>query len=231
MIRIEALRFRWPSGRSDVLDIPGLSIGSGERILLTGGSGSGKSTLLAALAGTVRADSGTVSVSGTDLSGLADSERDKFRADHIGVIFQMFNLVPYLDMIENVLLPCRFSAARRSRAQEQGTAKDEAVRLLATMGLNDTELLNKSVGELSVGQQQRVAAARALIGRPELILADEPTSALDPKSRRDFLDLLLESTKTAGSTLICASHDLGLGEHFDRTIDMSAINRAGDKAA
>ena len=177
------------------------------------------------LGGVTTARTGSVTVKGTDLSTLGGSRRDAFRADHIGFVFQLFNLVPYLGLIENVTLPCRFSRKRRERAARGGSVESEAERLLTHMRLDVDALTSRPVAELSVGQQQRVAAARALIGAPELIVADEPTSSIDTDARDAFLDLLFAEVETTGSTLLFVSHDQGLAERFETTVHLSDINR------
>jgi putative ABC transport system ATP-binding protein len=138
----------------------------------------------------------------------------------------MFNLIPYLSVVENVCLPCGFSASRRSRATRAGlTMEQEAVRLLEHLDMADGKLLRRRVTDLSVGQQQRVAAARALIGAPELVIADEPTSSLDAERRSAFLDLLFRECAGAGTTLVFVSHDAALEPLFDRAITMTGISR------
>lgn len=226
-IAIEGLRFRWRPDRPWVLDIPSLRLAAGERWLLAGPSGSGKSTLLAVIAGIQQASAGRVVVLGHELATLSGAARDRLRADRLGVIFQMFNLLPYLSVLENVLLPCQFSAARRRRAQAMaGSAPAAARRLLAQLGLDAPGLERRPAAELSVGQQQRVAAARALIGQPELIIADEPTSALDADRRLDFVTLLQRECASAGAALLFVSHDRTLAAYFDRVVELSALNRA-----
>lgn len=169
---------------------------------------------------------GSVRVLDTDLNTLRASQRDRFRCDHVGFVFQLFNLVPYLPVLENVMLPCRFSARRRSRAVAAGgSVRAEALRLLTYLDI-DASLLGRSVTELSVGQQQRVAVARALLGRPEIIVADEPTSALDADRQQAFLQLLLQECTAAGATLLFVSHDRRLAAEFTREIDLEAINLA-----
>jgi putative ABC transport system ATP-binding protein len=224
-IALQNVRYRWGGGRPLTLDIESLEIGSGERVFLHGASGSGKSTLLNLLAGVLLPEHGTVRCLGRDLGRLGHRERDRFRADHVGMIFQQFNLVPYLSVLENVLLPCHFSERRRSRAGAGGSPHGEARHLLEHLGLAG-ELLERAVTRLSVGQQQRAAVARALIGRPELIIADEPTSALDADRRDRFLALLLEKCAAQDSTLLYVSHDLSLTKHFTRRLSMSELNRA-----
>ena len=228
MVKIEGIRFRWRPDQPLVLDIPALTAAKGERIFVRGPSGSGKTTLLNLLGGVVVPESGTVAIRGDDLARMGGAERDSFRADHVGFIFQMFNLIPYLSLIDNVVLPCRFSAARRQRiAQRGGAIEDEARRILAHLELDADALAARPVAELSMGQQQRVAAARALIGAPELVIADEPTSALDADTRRAFLDLLFREVADAGATLIFVSHDGALESAFDRSLALADLNRAG----
>lgn len=200
-------------------------------MFLAGPSGSGKSTLLALIAGIHRTTEGQIAVLGADLTSLSSSARDRLRADQLGVIFQMFNLLPYLSVLENVTLPCRFSAARRARAiAATGSVAAEARRLLAHLGMDEPGLAGRPAAELSVGQQQRVAAARALIGGPDLIIADEPTSALDTDRRLDFIDLLCRECASLGAALLFVSHDRTLAGHFDRVAELPALNRApGDR--
>jgi putative ABC transport system ATP-binding protein len=223
---IENLSFRWQAGGPEVLAIEKLVVGAGERVFIEGPSGSGKTTLLNLFAGVVTATQGTVSILDTDLGSLGGAERDAFRADHVGFVFQMFNLIPYLSLTENVILPLRFSARRRDKLSAGGgDARSEARRLLGQLGLDIDDLARRPVTRLSVGQQQRVAVARALIGRPELIICDEPTSALDADARKSFLDLLAKEVEAAGATLVYVSHDRSLEDFFDRTVKLTEINR------
>lgn len=223
-IQIEGLRFAW-KGDDPVLDVPSFALARGERLFLRGASGSGKSTLLGVIAGVLQADAGRVSVLGEDLSQLSSAARDRMRADHLGVIFQMFNLVPYLSVVGNVTLPLKFSVRRRKAVS--GAPDDEARRLLGRLGLTDPGLLARRVSDLSVGQQQRVAAARAVIGGPEIVIADEPTSALDSEVRDRFITLLSEETARTGAALLFVSHDASLANLFDRAVDLADINRQG----
>lgn len=223
--RFADLHFAWP-GQPDCLVIGNAAVNLKKQVFLHGPSGCGKSTLLALLGGILLPKSGTLEVLGTNPALLSGRERDRFRVDRIGFIFQQFNLIPYLDVLGNVLLPCRFSARRAERAVERdGSAEASARSILATMGLAG-DVLRRPAGRLSVGQQQRVAAARALIGQPELIIADEPTSALDADRQQDFLDLLQAECRAAGSTLIFVSHDQRLAARFDERISLPEINRA-----
>lgn len=222
---VNSLKFSWGKETSSTLDIPSFKVKQGEKLFLEGPSGCGKSTFLCLLAGVNKAASGTVSILGNQLENMNGAKRDSFRADHIGLIFQMFNLLSYLSVIENVTLPCMFSKHRKKRALENsGNLKTEAIRILTRLELSDPAIVKRPVIELSVGQQQRVAAARALMGRPELILCDEPTSSLDAVNRESFLNLLFEECEKSGSSLIFASHDTLLAPLFDRAITFDEIN-------
>jgi putative ABC transport system ATP-binding protein len=198
-----------------------MTIQAGERVFIAGPSGSGKTTLLSLLAGVITPQQGSVTVLNQRINGLGSAARDRFRADHIGFVFHLFNLLPYLSVVENVTLPCLFSRRRVQRIRAQGrTPKAEAQRLLRQLNLTDPKVLNRPVTELSVGQQQRVAAARALIGGPEILIADEPTSSLDAANRCSFLDLLFRECQTTGATLLFVSHDTSLASRFDRTVHL-----------
>ena len=221
-IDIRNLRFRYGEGPW-VLDIPELTLERGTRAFLFGPSGSGKTTLLGVLAGVLEANEGEVTVLDEDLASLSGPQRDAFRAEHIGYVFQMFNLIPYLSVIDNITLPVRMHAGRRSRLDGAGV-KESAALLAGHLHIGD--LLSKPVTELSVGQQQRVAACRALIGAPELIVADEPTSSLDFDRREDFLELLFQECERAGATLVFVSHDRALEGMFSRTISLPDVNKA-----
>ena len=204
-----------------------LEIASSERVFLRGPSGSGKSTLLNLLAGVAVPQQGSVSVLGSDLASLSGAARDRFRADHIGFVFQLFNLIPYLTVIENVTLPCLFSKRCRARVVEAaGTIEREALRLLAHLDMAEPALLTRTATDLSVGQQQRVAVARALIGAPELVIADEATSALDADRRAAFLELLFRECTAAVSAIVFVSHDASAAHGFDRCIELADINEA-----
>lgn len=219
-IELRQVRFGWGAG-APLLDIEYFAIARGERVFLRGPSGSGKSTLLGLIGGVLVPVQGRVCVLGADIAGLGAAHRDRYRGEHLGFIFQMFNLIPYLDVLQNVLLPTAFSRARRAKVGADQAA--EASRLLRALGLAD-DLLTRNVTQLSIGQQQRVAAARALFGRPEILIADEPTSALDADTRSGFLELLLGECRALGSTLLFVSHDTSLEGLFDRSLAMAAIN-------
>jgi len=224
VLSLEHLKFGYAPSQT-IIDIDQFDIGSGESVFLRGPSGSGKSTLLGLIGGVLSPQAGRLSICGKNLTEISSAERDKVRADHLGIIFQQFNLLPYLGVIQNCILPCRFSARRRERAiNADGSVKASAGKLIRGLGLSD-DLLERPVGELSVGQQQRVAVARALIGGPDLIIADEPTSALDHDNRDRFIELLNQSREEFGSSLLFVSHDQTLATHFDRSVSLSELNR------
>ena len=225
IIELKNVCFRWKKSGRMLLDIPEFRLNQHEHVFLQGPSGSGKSTLLGLIGGILVSDSGELKLLGQDIKNLSRSGRDSFRVDHVGFIFQLFNLLPYLSIEENVMLPLSFS---KLRAKKAGKSKidqvNNAERLLKSLGLGEQLANNKPVTELSVGQQQRVAAARALIGNPELIIADEPTSALDSDLRYSFLELLFSECKKTESTLLFVSHDSTLRNLFSRKISMDDIN-------
>ncbi len=226
VIDLSNILFSWGSAKP-VLDIPELVVHQGEKVFIRGPSGSGKTTLLGLLGGVLTPSAGQVRVLGTDLASLTPVQRDHFRARHVGFIFQMFNLIPYLSVVDNVTLPLSFARERLAAIQRSGlNPQQEAERLLGHLGLQDPVLLERPVTGLSIGQQQRVASARALIGSPELIIADEPTSALDFDTRSAFIRLLFNECEAVGSTLVFVSHDRSLESLFDRCLSLHDINRA-----
>lgn len=229
LLELTDLGFAWP-GQPELLDIRHFSLAPGETLFLRGPSGSGKTTLLGLLGGVQKAGRGRVALLGQDLAALSAAARDRFRVDHTGYIFQQFNLLPFLSVRENVALPCHFSRLRRDRArQRHGSVAAATAALLGHLGLPEG-LHERRAGTLSIGQQQRVAAARALIGQPELVIADEPTSALDADARESFLDLLFAECRAAGSSLLLVSHDRSLAGLFDRDLSLNALNRASQPA-
>lgn len=249
LLQVRDLRFAWPGEAADVLALDGFELAAGRRLFVHGPSGCGKSTLLGLLAGVLVPRAGQVRLLGQDWAALPAAARDARRADHVGVIFQQFNLLPYLSALDNVLLPCRFSRRRAARAgsvdghRERvagtgaaaagggGTAGGDlgaaaaARQLLQRVALPEA-LWTRPARQLSVGQQQRVAAARALIGMPELVIADEPTSALDAALRDEFMALLLGQCEASGASLVFVSHDERLAAAFDERLDLPRVNRA-----
>lgn len=228
MLQLDNVTYSWPGATAPCLRIEQLHVAAGRTVFLHGPSGCGKSTLLGLMAGVLQAQSGRVALLGQDWGALGGAARDARRADHLGVVFQQFNLLPYLSVLDNVLLPCRFSALRLRRCE--GGAVPAAQALLQQVGLG-AELWSRRADALSVGQQQRVAAARALIGRPELVIADEPTSALDAARREAFMQLLLTTCAANGATLVFVSHDERLADAFDERLSLPALNLAAQPLA
>lgn len=229
LLELHQLGFAWP-GQAELLDIPSFSLERNQSLFLKGPSGSGKTTLLGLVGGVQTARRGIVRLLGTDLAALSAGARDRFRVDHTGYIFQQFNLLPFLSVAENVGLPCHFSKTRAERArQRHGSVAQATASLLSHLGLPQ-DLHDRRAEALSIGQQQRVAAARALIGQPELVIADEPTSALDADNRETFLQLLFAECREAGSSLLFVSHDQSLAPLFDRSLPLSQLNRASRAA-
>tara|TARA_Y100000746_G_scaffold188844_1_gene168191 strand:- start:640 stop:1326 length:687 start_codon:yes stop_codon:yes gene_type:complete len=223
-ITLKEVKFRWHKAKPWVLDILHFQVGVGQKVFIAGPSGSGKTTLLNLISGIILPDEGRIWIEGTDLVDLGPAARDNFRGEHIGYVFQSFNLIPYLSIMENVLLPCRFSRERMDRIPGDVTA--EANRLLDRMEINTASILTARVSDLSIGQQQRVAAARALLGAPQLIIADEPTSALDTENRDAFIELLFAEANASKATLLFVSHDIGLASAFDHSVSLPDVNRA-----
>ncbi len=216
-ISLKKCLFSYNQSHKLVINIDQLDIESGEKVFLYGPSGHGKSTLLNLTAGVLKANSGEVTVLGQDMTKLSQSKRDHLRGEKIGYIFQIFNLIPYLTVKENIVLPCVINKKRANEDYDK-----QAEELIDSLGLR--EHINKKVTDLSIGQQQRVAAARALIGNPEMIIADEPTSALDEKNTREFMELLMSVWEKKKFTLIFVSHDERLKSYFSRSISLPEIN-------
>ncbi|WP_428242355.1 ABC transporter ATP-binding protein [Gynuella sp.] len=213
-LKIDQLEFGWQPGKT-ILSIPTLTLNRGESLFIRGPSGSGKSTLLNLMSGVLRLPSGNIQLLEQPFSSWNDKHRDQFRSDHIGYIFQQFNLLPYLSVLDNVLLPCRISAHRRARAQQQHNTVEESARTWLSLLNIPSRLFEQKISNLSVGQQQRVAAARALIGEPEIIIADEPTSALDQDNVDNFMDVLTSQCRNIRSSLIFVSHDRHLSQFLE----------------
>jgi len=222
-VAIDGLSFSYLPGK-EVLSLSSLVIERGERVFLHGPSGSGKTTLLGLLAGILPVTQGRIQLLGSDFGAMPSAQRDRFRGAHIGYIFQMFNLIPYLSVTENIALPCRISPERLARLGGE-SVEAAAVRLAEGLGIG--ALVSVPVTELSVGQQQRVAAARALIGSPEIIIADEPTSALDADMREQFIRLLFAQAESSASTILFVSHDKALQPLFPRAIALAEVNQVG----
>ena len=218
-ISIDSVRFYWSKENDFKIFVPELNIKKGERVLLLGESGSGKTTLLSLICGLLSPISGDIYISEKKINSLSAKQRDKFRSDNIGIIFQQFNLLPYASVIDNIILPLYFSKLRADRIKNQ---KEVAINLCKLLRLPDS-IKSMQASSLSVGQQQRVAVARALIGNPSLVIADEPTSSLDSDAKNIFLDLMFAQLEKNNSTLLMASHDTSLSSYFDQVIDINEI--------
>jgi putative ABC transport system ATP-binding protein len=218
-IRLDSLRFYWSKVADFKIYIPKLEIGRGEKVLLLGESGSGKTTLLSLICGFLSPISGDIFLNEQKLNDLKANKKDQFRSDNIGIIFQQFNLLPYANVIDNITLPLYFSKNRDSRVTNH---REAALNLCRSLQLSESTIVMQA-NKLSVGQQQRVAVARALIGNPSLIIADEPTSSLDASTQKKFLDLMFSQIEEHKSTLLMVSHDSSISNYFDRTINIKDI--------
>lgn len=227
ILQLRNVEYTWPGRAAFGLRVPDLQVQQGETVLLLGESGSGKSTLLSLICGTIVATSGQVIVAGVDLNSLSAGNRDRFRAEHIGLIFQQFNLLPFASVQDNITLPLRFAPKRRQRVSDATLATE---KLCQELGL-PAGVTKTRAGALSVGQQQRVAAARALIGTPPLIIADEPTSALDAATQATFLNLLFAQSRANSASVLMVSHDARLSDQFDRVIEMETVATTSRAAA
>ncbi|MDR2142065.1 MAG: ABC transporter ATP-binding protein [Deltaproteobacteria bacterium] len=229
LVLVSQVSFSWP-GQKTLLHLESLRIEPGESVFVAGPSGSGKSTLLSLIGGLIRPSQGEIRVAGVRLSALSGPARDRFRGDRIGLIFQSFNLLPYLSAKDNVTLPAQLSRYRWERARAAfGSVGAAAESLLTSLDL-EPELWARAANKLSVGQQQRVAAARALLGRPPLILADEPTSSLDEPRRLAFVELLLRESQKAGSSVLFVSHDESLASRFQSRLALDDLRGSPDQA-
>lgn len=222
-ISLAKVRFHYPSQpNTPVLNIPSWSLPQGEQVFVHGASGSGKSTLLSLLSGVLPASEGEVSVLGQSLTQMSSLQRDRFRANHIGYVFQQFNLIPYLNAVENIRLAHQFSE------QSNATAIMGSIEaLLSKLNIAKGDW-SKPANNLSIGQQQRVAIARALINSPELLIADEPTSSLDQPNRDAFMALLRAIVEENKMTLLFVSHDLSLANSFKRVESLSDFNHVDE---
>ena len=226
IIKIDSVRFYWSKKSNFKIFVPNLEIKKGEKVLLLGESGSGKTTLLSLMCGFLNPLSGNISINGNTINQLSSKTRDEYRADNIGIIFQQFNLLPYANVVDNVLLPLYFSKVRSNNVSNK---KEKVIELFKQLRLPD-DITQFRASSLSMGQQQRVAVARALIGNPSLIIADEPTSSLDVDAQKIFLNLMFEQISENNSTLLMVSHDKSLSNQFDRLIDINEILIREDKS-
>lgn len=220
LIHLKNLQFRYSVKSNLVLDIEEFVMTQKEKFFLYGTSGSGKTTLLEILSGVLKATAGDVCICGENLSQLSNSARDHFRGENLGYIFQSFNLIPYLSVADNILLPLKLNPKVLKRISSPA---DEMQKICHRLGIQN--LLAKNVLQLSVGQQQRVAVARALIAKPKLLLADEPTSALDFEHREKFLKLVFEICREENLGIFFVSHDHSLKNLFDRALDLQDLQK------
>ena len=224
MLGLHDIRFR--HARSDFeLVVPELRVAAGERLAVVGPSGSGKTTLLHLAAGILLPDAGRVVVGDASLAALSERERRTFRVERIGLVFQEFELLEYLDVLDNILLPYRIHPALRLDAE----ARDRARHLAARLGIDHR--LKHAPGALSQGERQRAAVCRALVTGPPLLLADEPTGNLDPGNTERVLEALFQVATEAEATLVVVTHDHDLLSRFDRVLDMKAFQQLGEAAA
>ena len=218
MLKTLGLEYHYRDGKKIIF--PEIEVERGERLLIRGFSGCGKTTLLSLIAGALRLQNGDIKFDGNEYSKMSSLLLDKFRADHIGYILQTLNLIPFLSVSENIALGIKFSKSRKSKVND---FNQEIIRLVSSLGLGK-EVLKTPVNRLSVGQQQRVAVARALLGKPDLILADEPTSALDSGTTKKFLDEVMETFDSTRQAIIMVSHDTSIAPYFDSVIDFNSNN-------
>lgn len=222
-IDLSDIRYHYPKSKDTlVLDIPSWRMDTGAQLLLHGPSGAGKSTLLNIICGILPVSEGKVCVLGERLDKLSSKQRDRFRANHIGYVFQQLNLIPYLNAIENISIAAHFCKLKGKKVTES-----DIKALLNQLNLPEKNWDNPA-RNLSVGQQQRVAIARALITRPELLIADEPTSSLDQANRDNFMSLLMPLVKEHNISLLFVSHDMGLSRYFASTESLNKINQISD---
>ena len=219
-ISLSHLGYSYPGDQFAVLNIPAWRVERNERVFLQGESGSGKSTLLSLLAGLSVPTQGSLQILGYDIAKMTARQRDRFRAANLGVVFQQFNLIPYLSALDNVLLAARFGSASTAGARQRATT------LLERMNLQSA-LHHRPASQMSIGQQQRVAIARALMNNPSLLLIDEPTSALDHVNRDAFLALLFDMLSDQECAMVFVSHDPALGASFDSQIRIAELNHGG----
>ena len=219
VICLDSLRFYWSKKSDFKIHVPKFIVEHGEKVLLLGASGSGKTTLLSLICGFLKPISGDIYLNNQRINDLNANKRDQYRSDNIGIIFQQFNLLPYAGVIDNIILPLYFSKIRANNVKNQ---RETAFNICKSLRLPDS-IKDMQASKLSVGQQQRVAVARALIGKPSLIIADEPTSSLDNDAQKNFLELMFKQIQENSSSLLMVSHDTSLSSYFDRVIDINDI--------
>lgn len=218
-IELTNISFHYPKQPDKtVLNIPSWSVPTGKQVFVHGPSGGGKSTFLNLLSGLIQPTEGHIDILGQRLSQMNSRRRDNFRANHIGYVFQQFNLIPYLNAIDNTRLANKFA-----QQKHKSVSNDEIKHLLQSLNISENDWHNP-VRNLSIGQQQRVAIARALVNKPQLLIADEPTSSLDSANRDTFMALLVSIVAANGITCVFVSHDLSLSQYFNKIESLSDIN-------
>ena len=224
-IQLKEIDFCWGAKTTNFrIQVKDFRLEKSESVILVGPSGGGKSTLLSLICGIVKPQNGNTKILGKDLEKMSNQEKDGFRADNIGIIFQQFNLLPYLSALDNVLLPLEFSKSRKTASgKTKEKLNEEAKRLLKSLGIEPETIDQQKAATLSIGQQQRVAAARAFIGSPNMIIADEPTSSLDEETQDKFLEQLFSEKKTTGASLLMVSHNPRIAKRFDRVVKLENI--------
>ncbi|MEK9657264.1 MAG: ABC transporter ATP-binding protein [bacterium] len=228
-IQLKNLFFSYQNKDDFSLQLNSFTLKENSQIFIEGPSGCGKTTFLNIVTGLIKPQSGQVTVLGKDLTTCNKVECDRFRADNFGIIFQMFNLIPYLNVIENITLPCMFSKIRKQKTLEKAASlEEEALRLCRELDIEE-KVINKPVHQLSIGQQQRVSIARAVIGEPKIIIADEATSALDNKRKQQFMETLFSECQKYQASLIFVSHDLALQSQFKEKYCLNEMNLKQNK--
>jgi len=231
IIHLKNINFQYQSNSDFSLTIRDFSVQKNSSLFIDGPSGCGKTTFLNILTGLTQPINGNIHILGTDITLLSKVKSDQFRADHFGIIFQLFNLIPYLSVIENIILPCTFSNTRKQKALTNSLSlRDEAIRLCKELAI-ENHLITMPVNQLSIGQQQRVSIARALIGQPEIIVADEPTSALDKLRKELFMNLLLNQCNQYNITLIFVSHDNTLKSNFKYSYSLNTEQKTIEESS
>jgi putative ABC transport system ATP-binding protein len=222
MIEVRDLEFRYGEGEFR-LSVPELDVDGGSKTACVGPSGSGKTTLLNLIAGIITPQQGHVVTNGVAVSQLSDAERRRFRVTNVGLVFQEFELLEYLSVLDNILLPYRINPALKM----DSSVRERALTMAEQMGIGDK--LRRHPGKLSQGERQRVAVCRAVLPEPVLLLTDEPTGNLDPANKERVLDLILEQVAQSGATLVTVTHDHDLLDRFDRTIDIKDYGVIGGR--
>jgi putative ABC transport system ATP-binding protein len=222
-IDLDSLAFAYVANKQ-IINIKKWQVAKSEHVFMYGPSGCGKSSLLNLLSGILVPQKGSVSILGHEISRMKNSERDRFRAKHIGVVFQAFNLVPYLSVLDNIKLAMHFATNNKFSETE---TRAKIVSLIEALQL-PANCLEELASELSVGQQQRVAIARALINQPDVLIVDEPTSALDASAKDAFMQVLIDTARSSQAALVFVSHDMSLAQHFGRVEAMTDINSVNE---